>query len=232
MKVFIGYDSREDIAYKICKFSIERRTKFCEIIPLNQQDLKNQGIYKREIDSLSSTEFTFTRFLVPYLCNYKEWVLFCDCDFLFQIDIKELFNQIDDQYAVMVVKHNYNPSEGIKMDGQKQIPYFRKNWSSLILWNCSHIANKKLTPDLVNTESGQYLHRFQWLDDKFIGSLNHEYNWLVNWYSTPKDGIPKAIHYTEGGPWFDNYKDCEFSAHWKKELVEYEKLQEVCSISS
>ena len=223
MKIFVGYDSREDIAYQVCKYSIISRQADAEIIPIKLDELKQSGIYTREIDPLSSTEFTFTRFLVPYLMNYEGWAVFIDCDFLCQIDIKEVFNKADDNFAVMVVKHEYTPSESIKMDGQKQLPYPRKNWSSMVLWNCGHPSNKIVTTDLVNTETGQFLHRFQWLDDEEIGELHYEYNWLVGWYKGGEDGTPKLIHYTEGGPWFENHRHCEFGAVWERELCNLEK---------
>lgn len=224
MKIFIGYDSREDIAYQVCRHSILSRNPSAEVIPLKRQDLIEEGLYTREVDPLSSTEFTFTRFMVPHLMDYEGWALFCDCDFLFKIDVEEIFNCADNQYAVMVVKHDYTPTEGIKMDGQKQLPYPRKNWSSLVLWNCGHPSNAKLTLNKVNNKTGAFLHRFQWLEDHEIGELSPVYNWLVNWYKEPEDGKPKVIHYTEGGPWFENYKHCEYGYHWLEELHEYNKL--------
>ena len=219
MKVFVGYDPREDIAYRVCEYSIKARNAGVEVIPLKQSELREAGIYTREPDALSSTEFTFTRFLVPHLMNYEGWALFCDCDFLFQIDVAEIFKQAQNQYAVMCVQHDYTPTEIEKMDGCKQLPYPRKNWSSLILWNCGHPANAGLIPQIVNNENntGQFFHRFQWLLDEQVGPLSHEYNWLVNWYKEPQDGKPKAIHYTEGGPWFDNYKYCEYGYQWALE---------------
>jgi len=218
MKIFVGWDSREDIAYQVCKHSILKHTNAeVEVIPLKQHKLKQEKIYRRERDTLSSTEFTFTRFLVPYLMNYQGWALFVDCDFLFLDDIEELFKLADPNYAVMVVKHNYQPKEGLKMDGKQQLPYPRKNWSSLVLWNCGHIKNQNLTLEVVNTELGSFLHRFTWLDDSDIGEIHHEWNWLVNWYKEPTDGKPKALHYTEGGPWFDNYVNCEYGALWERE---------------
>jgi lipopolysaccharide biosynthesis glycosyltransferase len=138
MKVFVGYDIREDIAYQVCEHSIYKHQSNAEVLALKQRELRDSGIYTRSIDPLSSTEFTFTRFLVPYLADYKGWAVFVDCDVVFVDDIKKLFDQADDQYAVMVVKHDYTPKEGVKMDGCKQLPYPRKNWSSMILWNCSH----------------------------------------------------------------------------------------------
>lgn len=227
MKVFIGYDSREDIAYKVCKHSIVMRSADASVEPLVQSELREKGIYTRDVDPLSSTEFTFTRFLVPYLMNYEGWAIFCDCDFLFQDDIKDLINLTNEKYAVMVVKHQYDPPEGTKMDGKAQMPYPRKNWSSMVLWNCGHPSNKSLTPELVNSESGTYLHRFSWLDDSEIGSLPVDWNWLVGWYSYPRDGVPKAIHYTEGGPWFPNYVHTEFGANWILEKEHMLKLANV-----
>lgn len=220
MKVFVGYDIREDIAYQVCEYSVKKYQPNADVIPLKQKELRESGIYTRAIDPLSSTEFTFTRFLVPYLSDYKGWAVFVDCDFVFVDDVKKLFDQADDQYAVMVVKHDYAPKEGLKMDGCKQLPYPRKNWSSTILWNCGHPSNRQITPEIVNTQTGQYLHRFQWLNDDQIGSLSPEWNWLAGWYQEPKDGTPKAIHYTEGGPWFKEYRRCEYHKVWKQHLKE------------
>jgi lipopolysaccharide biosynthesis glycosyltransferase len=221
MKVFVGYDSREQIAYDVCEYSILKYNRNARVIPLKQDELREQKLYWRDNDPLSSTEFTFTRFLVPHLCNYQGWALFVDCDFLFQINIEEIFALADNRYAAMVVKHDYNPPEGVKMDGQKQLAYPRKNWSSMILWNCGHPNNQKLTTGLVNKETGQFLHRFSWLKDDMIGELNCQYNWLVNHYHEPKDGKPKLIHYTEGGPWFENYQHCEYGYHWERMRAEY-----------
>jgi len=221
MKVFVGYDSREQIAYDVCEYSILKYNRNARVIPLKQDELREQKLYWRDNDPLSSTEFTFTRFLVPHLCNYQDWALFVDCDFLFQINIEEIFALADNRYAAMVVKHDYNPPEGVKMDGQKQLAYPRKNWSSMILWNCGHPNNQKLTTGLVNKETGQFLHRFSWLKDDMIGELNCQYNWLVNHYHEPKDGKPKLIHYTEGGPWFENYQHCEYGYHWERMRAEY-----------
>lgn len=224
MKIFIGWDSREDIAYQVCRHSILSRTEEnVEIQPLIQRDMKKQGIYTRSYDPLSSTEFTFTRFFVPLLCEFKGWALFCDCDFLFQEDIAELFKltKDNDDKAVMVVKHDYNPTESIKMDGKMQYSYPRKNWSSLILWNCEHPKNALLTADICNSMTGAFLHRFQWLDDKEIGDIPLQWNWLVNWYKEPEDGRPKALHYTEGGPWFSSYLKCEYGANWVEEKYQY-----------
>ena len=184
MKVFVGYDTREDIAYQVCKHSLEVRNKSVQVKALKQNELRDQGWYDRPIDKLASTEFTFTRFLVPELCNFDGWALFCHSDIIFIDDIKNLFDQADEKYAVMCAQHDYTPKEGIKMDGQTQTVYPRKNWSSVVLFNCGHPSNVKLNRSLVNNPdiSGAYLHRFSWLEDSEIGELSHEWNWLTDWY--------------------------------------------------
>jgi lipopolysaccharide biosynthesis glycosyltransferase len=219
--VYIGYDNREPEAAKVCKASILKHAN----IPVNvefikQDEMREQGIYWREKDSLSSTEFTFTRFLVPYLNNYEGYALFVDCDFLFTADIADLLAEVNPKNAVTVVKHDYTPPEGVKMDGQHQHVYPRKNWSSMIVWNCEHPDNKAVDLDAVNSASGQDLHRFTWLKDTEIGSVSPEWNWLVGWYREGRDGAPKALHYTEGGPWFDNYKNCEYANEWQQAFEE------------
>lgn len=222
MKVYVGWDSREDIAYQVCRHSLISRNENVEVIPLKQNELRKAEIYTREEDPLSSTEFTFTRFLVPHLNNYTGWAAFVDCDFVFLENIQKLFNLTQNQdYAVMVVQHEYNPTNTIKMDGKTQHRYPRKNWSSLILFNCEHPSNKVLTKELVNSATGAYLHRFQWLKDEEIGALSQEWNWLVGWYKEPNHGKPKALHYTEGGPWFPNHVNCEYGAVWVEEKHKY-----------
>lgn len=213
VKIFIGYDKREKIAYDVCKFSIEKHSSIpTEIVPLKQDYLRSTGLFYRDIDPLSSTEFTFTRFLIPELMSYSGMAIFCDCDFLFTQDIKNLVDQFNSDKALQVVKHNYTPTNIYKMDGSKQTVYDRKNWSSLVLWNCGHEANKKLTSKLVNTESGLFLHQFKWLSDNDIGEIDRRWNHLVGVNSSTE--LPYGIHYTNGGPWFDNYKDCEYHDVW------------------
>ena len=218
MKVFVGYDPREDIAYQVCKHSILTRQPNANVRPLVQKELRDAGWYTRPIDKLASTEFTFTRFLVPELANFEGWAVFMDCDMILTTDIKELFDQADDKYAVMCVQHDYTPKEGMKMDGQKQTIYPRKNWSSVVLFNCAHPSNARLTQDMVNDPelNGAYFHRFSWLKDEEIGALDHTWNYLVGVYDDIE--TPKLIHYTEGGPWFENYRNGEFSLRWKEEL--------------
>ena len=223
LPIFVGYDSREDIAYKVCEFSIYKNTPDAEVTPLIQNDLRKHGLYTRDPDPLSTTEFTFTRFLVPHLTGYQGWALFCDCDFIWDGDIQQIFDYADPSYAVMVVKHDHQPKSTTKMDGKEQTQYPRKNWSSMILWNCGHSSNANLTLDTVNTQSGSYLHRFQWLADHEIGELNTQYNFLVgyNTESQCSSKKPVAYHYTEGGPWFPSYKDCEYKDIWYQYLIDY-----------
>lgn len=219
LKVYVGYDSREDIAYRVCEHSIYFRSRNVEVIPLKKYQLVADKIYTRGNDALSSTEFTFTRFLVPYLQNYKGWALFIDCDTVAQTNIKELFDYANRKYAVMCVQHNYLPTAETKMDNRPQYLYPRKNWSSVMLINCAHKKNKILTPEFISNEetTGAYLHRFTWLDNDDIGSLPVDWNWLSGWYREPADGKPKLIHYTEGGPWFKNYFFTPYHERWKRE---------------
>jgi hypothetical protein len=229
--IYVGWDSREPIAADVLKYSIEKHTSVpVNVIYLQQDKLREQGVYWRDIDNLGSTEFTFTRFLVPYLNNYEGHAIFVDCDFLCVSDLAELIEQADSKKAVQVVQHDYTPPEGVKMDGQKQFPYPRKNWSSMILWNCGHKDNRKVDLDFVNTATGQELHRFTWLKDRDIGNLLPEWNWLVGWYREQRDGYPKWIHYTLGGPWFSEWQDCEYADLWlaaEAELNEAKKLPRV-----
>ena len=221
---FIGYDSKEDIAYRVCKQSLlNNSTIDIKVIALKQFELRAQGYYKRDIDPLASTEFTYTRFLVPSLMKYNGWAVFCDCDLLFMKDIKFLFEDLSNDKAVYCVQHDYSPKEKHKMDGQKQTIYPRKNWSSFIVFNCSHPSNKSLSVDLVNKESGAFLHQFKWLKDNEIGSLDERWNWLEGWTSKHNSSEPYAVHYTRGGPWFTEWQDVEYAENWNKEKEKYLK---------
>ena len=217
MKIFIGWDSREVDAYEVCvKSLLEHSSIPLEIIPLKKNRLKSDGLYQRK-EGAVSTDFAFTRFLVPHLSEYSGWSLFIDCDFLFTKDVSELYNMREEKYAVMCVKHDYTPKNSIKMDGQKQVSYPRKNWSSCVLWNCGHESNKIITPEAVNSESGAYLHRFQWLQDSEIGDLPLEWNWLEGEYDKPEDP-PAVIHFTNGGPWFKECQNVEYADLWSNYL--------------
>ncbi len=224
LNFFIGYDSKEDIAYRVCKNSILKNTKSdVRIRALKLYELIAKKMYTRNVDPLASTEFTYSRFLVPALMNYSGWAVFCDCDFLFFEDVINLSKELDNSKAIYCVQHDYTPSEKHKMDGQKQTIYPRKNWSSFIIYNCGHPSNKKLSVDLVNKETGSYLHQFKWLQDDEIGALDERWNWLEGWTSKHNDQKPYAVHFTRGGPWFDEWQDVEFANEWISERNEYLK---------
>ena len=216
--VYVGWDSREDIAYQVCRHSLVSRASVpVDVVPIKQDELRAEGHYTRPVDPLASTEFTYTRFFVPFLTGYQGWALFCDCDFLWLADIKGLMDLLDDRYALMCVHHDHRPPETMKMDGRKQTQYPRKNWSSLVLYNCGHPANRVLTPDVVNRELGAFLHRFQWLDDDLIGAVPETWNWLEGWSEAPAEGHPNVVHFTRGGPWFDDWQDVAFGDLWLEE---------------
>jgi len=216
MKVFVGYDSREDIAYRVCAGSMldNNQGKPLSISPIRQYEMRDKGLYWRGEDPLSSTEFSFTRFLTPYLAGYKGWALFCDCDFLFRKSIDGLEKYMDPSKALMVVKHQYNPPEKVKMDGKVQTQYPRKNWSSFMLMNCEHPSVKALTPDVVNTKTGLYLHRFSWLKNSDLGALPLHYNYLEGWNTKEECPDPIGVHFTRGGPWFKGHKQVEYGDEW------------------
>ncbi|MBI3252529.1 MAG: glycosyltransferase [Candidatus Omnitrophica bacterium] len=218
LRIFIGWDSREEVAYDVCLASLRRySSRPLDVTPLKQEELRHGGLYARSKDPLASTEFTYTRFLTPFLADYRGWALFVDCDFLFTADVAELFAMADPRCAVMCVQHDHRPPERTKMDGALQTVYPRKNWSSLVLWNCAYPSNGVLTPEAVNRETGAFLHRFQWLKDSEIGALPETWNWLEGWSRAVPDEIPKAIHFTRGGPWFDKWKHVKFGELWQAE---------------
>ena len=219
---FIGYDPKEDIAYRICKYSLlKRASTTVKVFSLKLDELIAKKLYTRTIDPLASTQFTYSRFLVPKLMNYTGWAVFCDCDFIFLDDVNNLIKNLDDSKAVYCVQHDYTPKEKHKMDGQKQTIYPRKNWSSFILFNCSHPSTKNLTVETVNSENGAYLHQFKWCKNEEIGKLDERWNWLEGWTSNHNHNKPFAVHYTRGGPWFSEWQDVEYAKEWINERDEY-----------
>jgi len=217
MKVFVGYDPQQHEAYQVCKYSILKHCKTATVVPLVQAQLKQLGLYWRKPDPLASTEFTYTRFLVPKLQSYSGWALFMDLDFLWLSSVEEVFALKDPQYAVQVVKHLHQPSNNTKMNNQPQTSYPKKNWSSLVLWNCNYPKNC-ITAKQVSENPASWLHQFQWLQDHEIGSLPEAYNHLVGY----SNADPKALHYTDGGPWFKNYPNSPHNKLWinyKQEML-------------
>jgi len=217
-KIFVGYDSREDIAWEVCRHSLLRHaTDDLAVIPIRQQHLRELGLYTRPVDSRSSTEFSITRFLTPYLAAQSGWVVFCDCDFLFTVDIGQVFEGLNPSKAVYCVQHDYTPAHSIKMDGKQQSVYPRKNWSSFMVFNCDHPDVRALTPAVVNSAEPAYLHRFQWIHDAdSIGELDLDWNFLVGEYSRP-ERTPRVLHYTVGGPWFEDWRNCDYADLWLHE---------------
>lgn len=198
------------------------------------------GDYIDLIDSKPfTTEFSHTRFLLPHLTGYKGWALFMDSDMLFLSDISKLFALADPRYAVMCVKHVHQPQiNAMKMDGRLQLQYHRKNWSSFVLWNCAHPANKELTAERVNFMKGRDLHAFAWLRDDEIGALPFSYNYISG-ISPPlpreRGNRPDVIHYTEGGPWFDECKNVPYAQTWLNEYEEWQRSgmgQKVCDVAT
>lgn len=226
MIFYIGYDRREDIVYRVAKATLLATTPGACVVPLVQDSLRAHGIYTRPRDERASTDFSLTRFLVPYLAQNSGWVVFVDCDFLFTRDVtKNLEKWLDDSKAIMVVKHNYEPKTNTKMANNIQYPYPRKNWSSFIAWNLGHEANASLDASVVNSADPSWLHQFQWLDEAEIGELPIDFNFLVGEYEPldrdcttlikPTDMTPTCLHYTLGiGPFVPPVQD--YAALWEE----------------
>lgn len=224
MKVFIGYDPHYDLAYNVCKHSIERRSN----VEIHKLWSKTIPEYRRNTGEPQSTDFTFTRFWVPYLSDFKGYSIFCDLDFVFLKDIGLLEQIIQKDKAVSVVKFKpYEPKSKTKMDGKPQHASPRKNWASLIVFNNEHPSNKILTPDYLNNHTpGLDFHQFAWLQDNEIGSLPAQWNVLDGYI--PYDCL-YGIHYTDGGPWFKEYEKTMYSKFWwseKKSWLEYLKTND------
>lgn len=227
--IYIGFDPREISAFIVAVQSIMRYSSYTLPEPraLVLSELKKKGLYTRPTrkvngslyDDISehpmSTEFAISRFLVPHLAK-TGWSLFVDCDVQALSDMNEVFSLADPRYAVMVVKHDYYATNKEKMDGVSQSNYFRKNWSSVCLWNNDHPSNRYLTVDYVNSVPGRMLHAFDWLKEGEIGELPPEFNYLVG--VTSKDIKPKLLHFTNGIPHMKGYENCLFSAEWYAEL--------------
>jgi hypothetical protein len=212
--VFIGYDSRESVAYHTLAHSILRRASIpVAIAPVMQSQLK--GVYTRPRGPTESTEFSLTRFLVPALSGYRGWSMFMDCDMLCRADIAELalLTERAGDKAVLVCQHDYTPGPKRKFLNQVQTVYPRKNWSSVMLFNNERC--RALSAEYVNKATGLELQRFQWLADREIGELPLEWNWLVGEYTANPDA--KIVHFTIGGPWFDEYRACDYAEEWFEE---------------
>ena len=219
--VFIGYDPREAIAYHVCSNSIIRHST--NPVSLNPLALKNLQGYK-ETHTDGSNHFIYSRFLVPHLMNYKGWAIFIDGDMILRDDISQLFDLRDESKAVMVVKHDYKTRMEQKYLGAKNENYPRKNWSSVILWNCGHAANQQITPEFVQNATGAQLHRFTWLTDDLIGELPIEWNWLPDEFGANMNA--KLIHHTLGTPCFHDFATSPMADEWHRERIYTEYSQQ------
>lgn len=222
LKIYVGYDTREDIAFQVCRYSLERHASAeIAVHPLKQTTLRELGLYARPIDAKATTEFSLTRFLTPYLAAHDGWSIFVDCDFVFTVDVNEILNEVDPAKAVYAVQHEYVPKNAVKMDGKAQTLYPRKNWSSFMMFNGAHPDVRALTPEIVNTAAPSFLHRLSWVkDDADIGALDLKWNFLEGEYPMPEQ-TPNAVHFTNGGPWFSEWQTVDFADLWTAERDRY-----------
>ena len=216
--IFIGYDPREAIAFHVCANSIIRQASqpVC-IVPLALNLFQDYT----ETHTDGSNQFIYSRFLVPHLTEFTGWAIFIDGDMIVRGDIAELWNMQNPYNDVLVVKHDYKTRMPVKYLGAKNEDYPRKNWSSVILWNCNSFPNRRLTPEFIQRATGSELHRFTWIDDARIGGLPPEWNWLPDEYGINKDA--KLLHYTLGAPCFQEFADTPQGDEWHREriLTEY-----------
>ncbi len=231
--IFIGYDPREVTGFVIARYSIARFNRNMTIRGIVLDDMRRRKMYYRPTETRvngdghkqlwdviseapMATEFAIARFLVPHLAH-DGWALFVDSDVMFLRNPNELFAMADYRKAVMCVKHDHRPLNDVKMDGQIQTTYSRKNWSSVMLFNCNHLSNRKLTIEMINTLPGRDLHRFCWLEDEEIGELPPEWNYLVG-HSRLEDKEPALVHFTNGLPDVPGYERQEYAEHWRATL--------------
>ena len=211
LKIFVGFDGKvEPVAYHVfCQSVIEKSSIPVSFTPLALNTLSD---YK-ETHTDGSNAFIYSRFLVPYLCDFKGMALFVDGDMICRADIAEILWEHEQDEAVKVVKHYYQTKHPIKYLGSKNEDYPKKNWSSVMLWNCSHHLNKQLTPKFIMEKQGKYLHRFEWLKyEDQVGKLDETWNWLETEYEYNKDA--KLVHHTLGTPCFKDYQSTDYSQEW------------------
>ena len=234
VSVWIGYDTRETSAYVVAKESIERRLSIkVPIHGISYDDVRARGLYWRPTekrlgklwDVISgahmSTEFAISRFLTPHLATQGGYAIFMDCDMLVRGNLIRLVQEIEEKNehkAVYCVKHVHVPANDTKMDGQLQTAYARKNWSSFMVFDCNHNANKALSLEFINSARGLDLHQFRWLADDDIGEIDPKWNYLVGHTVLPDGVEPKVVHYTDGGPWFEAFTDVPYAEEWQAEL--------------
>ena len=221
MKVFLGFDAREPEACRVAAKTL-KQTSGIEPEWLNVDRLRDVGLLNRPTDRRGqcydlissahfSTDFHVSRFMVPIICQ-SGWALFADADVVFIRDVREMLYEADPDKAVMVVQHDHQPSNPWKMESRRQTNYTRKNWSSVMLFNVDHAANKRLTVHDVNTRKGLDLHNLYWLHDREIGELRPCWNWLVNETEMPEN--PGIAHFTNGGPFTARWKGAKHDDIW------------------
>ena len=210
--VFVGYDPREAIAYHVCVNSIIRNASApVAIIPV----ALNLFTDYKETHGDNSNHFVYTRFLVPYLMDFRGRAIFIDGDMVVRGDIIELYESLQTAHDVAVVKHDYKTRMPVKYMGAPNEDYPRKNWSSVIVWDCQSFPNRRLTPDFVQKQPGSFLHRFAWIDDDRIQALPPEWNWLPD--ELGENTEAKLLHYTLGTPCFHEFADTTQAAEWHSE---------------
>jgi len=209
ISIVVGFDQREAVAYHVfCQSVIDKSSQPVQFLPLAENTLSG---YK-ETHTDGSNKFIYSRFLTPFLMGYSGWAIFADGDMVCQADISELWALRDESKAVQVVKHHYQTKAIKKYLGNINENYPKKNWSSMILWNCMPQANSILAPEFIQGLTGSYLHRFPWLSDELIGDLPVKWNWLAIEY--PENPNAKLIHYTLGTPCFSDYANESMSDSW------------------
>jgi hypothetical protein len=216
LRIFIGHDPKEPVCFHVCAESIIRHASMpVQITPLA---LGNFRHFYNEGHRDGSNDFIYTRYLIPYLCDWHGMAVYLDGDMLLRSDICELLALATGTAGVWVVKHDYRTKYPVKYLGARNDDYPRKNWSSVVLWRCGFFPNRVLTPSFVMRQTGAYLHRFAWLKDSQIGELPPEWNHLTMEYEpNPK---AKLYHYTVGAPCFPQYSEQEGAAEWFATLKE------------
>lgn len=205
----VGFDQKEAVVYHtFCQSVLEKTSQPVAFVPLAENALA--CVKPAQTDG--SNKFTYSRFLTPHLMGFEGWAIYADGDMICQEDIANLWALRDESKAVMVVKHDYQTIASTKYLDSVNVDYPRKNWSSLVLWNCGHPKNKVLTPEFVGQATGAKLHRFTWLDDEDIGDLDKSWNWLVQEY--PNNRKAKILHYTLGSPCFKDYENVDTADIW------------------
>lgn len=219
--VFIGYDPREAIAFHVCANSIIRHSsRPVSIVPVALNLFRDY----QETHGDGSNHFIYTRFLVPYLMDFQDWAIFIDGDMVLRSDIAALWDLRDPDRDVLVVKHDYRTRRRYKYLGSINEDYPRKNWSSVILWNCGSPRNRQLTPEFVQASTGAFLHRFSWLPDSGIGELPREWNWLPD--ELGRNDQAHLLHYTLGTPCFHEFADTPQNEEWHRERIFTEYCQQ------